>query len=383
MLMPASRCVDARRRRRVHARAGLLVLPVAMLLHGCGERPTTEAQPRYVRTLRIGGPADTLGHSVPAFPAVVLPRTESLLAFQVPGRIITRLVDVGTQVPSGAELAQLDPTDLALAAEGARAGLRAAEADATTAATELVRTRELHAQQLLPDAALERAIAAAASTAARRDDARARAEAAESATRHATLVAPSGGVITAVQAEVGQVVGAGQPVLTLARSGALDVAIDVPESTRRTLRLGQVAQVTWERASSEPSAPAHRATIREISPSPDVVTGAYRVRLALAPTDSTPPTLGQSAVVRLASVAAPGERSIPSSALVQTRSTPGVWVLGPNRDRALFRPVEVARVGDGQVTIRRGLSVGDEIVTGGANRLDTGLVITPWDGRLP
>lgn len=375
---------------RVGARATLPILRVlayivpgsTMLLAGCGDPPAAEVRALPVRTMRIGADTSTLAGGV-SYAGVIVARTEAAVAFQVPGRIVARLVDVGQPVASGTPLARLDASDFTLNAESARASLRAADADAQTAAADLARARELHQQRILADAAMERAVALAATAASRRDDARARLAAAENAVRYATLIASEAGVVTAVMGEVGQVVAPGQPVVTIAREGAREVAIDVPEGRVASLRRGERARVSLIAADDASAAMALSATVREVAPAADPVTGTYRIRLALSASAAAAPQLGRSAVVVFEAPRQAGLVTIPSAALVRTADVAGVWVLGPKRDRLRFQAVEIARLGDGEVVLRSGLRSGDEIVSAGANRLDSAVVVKPWKGRLP
>lgn len=365
------------------ARAVLIVSCGILLLSACNERAdVVKVEPRPVRTMRITSAGNSASQEE-RYPGVIIPRIETSLGFQVPGRIVARLVDVGSRVAEGTALARLDARDLALGVESARAALNAAVTESQTTAAELARSRELHAQRVIADAALERAVASAASAAARRDDAKARLTTAENAGRYATLTAPAAGVVTALLAESGQVVAAGQPVVTLARAGEIEVAIDVPEGRIAAVRQGQRASVTLVDGTADLPRAVWQATVRETAPAADPVTGTYRVRLALVRGDAPLPVLGRSAIVGFASTGEVGAYTIPASAVVQTGRTPGVWLLSGQRDRVRFRAIEIGRIGDGDVVVRRGLSTGDEIVVAGANRLDSALVITPWEGRLP
>jgi membrane fusion protein, multidrug efflux system len=354
---------------------------VLIVASGCADNTTPAATARPVRTMVIGA-ADAAPPSAERYDGVIVARTEAAIGFQVPGRLIARLVNVGARVTPGMALARLDTRDLTLAVDAARAALAGTEADAATATRDLQRTRELHAQQISNDEALERITAAAAGAVARRDDARARLATAENALRYGTLVAPESGVITTVFGEVGQVVAPGQPIVIVAHEGSVEVAIDVPERRIARFAVGQPAAVNTLAPDDTSPAPEWQATVREVAPAADPLTGTYRVRLALV-TAPSKPALGQTASVRLPRESAPGVVTIPSTALVQTTADPGVWLLSANGDRLQFRAVRVLRMGDGVVSVRDGLRAGDEIVIAGANRLDGTLAVRRWEGGVP
>src|SRR5690606_9298769 len=64
--------------------------------------------------------------------------------------------------------------------------------------------------------------------------------------RYTTLVADVSGVVTAVEAEPGQVVAAGTPVVRIAQDGPRDVVFAVPEDKVMAVRPGsEVAVRLW------------------------------------------------------------------------------------------------------------------------------------------
>ena len=64
------------------------------------------------------------------------------------------------------------------------------------------------------------------------------------AVSYATLKADRAGIVTAVSAEPGQVVSAGQPIVTVADAGETEIALAVPEQDAGRLAIGQGAKVT-------------------------------------------------------------------------------------------------------------------------------------------
>jgi len=217
------------------------------------------------------------------------------LAFQVGGRIARLATDEGRPVQAGAVLAELDATDLALAAQraraqadaaaralaslqagarpqelrAARAALVQAQADRRLADDQVERTRQLVAQDFLSRDQMDRARAAADAAAARveqaqaqlallqagarrqdveraaaeADAARAAAELAERQLGHVSLVSPVDGLVSVRLAEAGQVVAAGQPVLRVAELTRPWVRAYLPGPALPRVKLGQRAEV--------------------------------------------------------------------------------------------------------------------------------------------
>ncbi|MBU2410079.1 MAG: efflux RND transporter periplasmic adaptor subunit, partial [Gammaproteobacteria bacterium] len=190
-------------------------LPLALLaLAGCTRPPAPEEPVRAVKVVTVG--ASDYG-TEPEFSAEVRARIESNLGFRVAGKITRRNVDLGQHVQVGQVLAQLDPQDFRLAADAARAQQAAALTNRDLAEADLKRYRELRAQNFISAAELERRESTYKSAVAQLQQAQAQLATQGNQTNYTTLVADAAGVVTAVQAEPGQVVSAGAPVLRIAQ----------------------------------------------------------------------------------------------------------------------------------------------------------------------
>lgn len=84
-------------------------------------------------------------------------RTESRLGFRVGGKISPRAADLGDAVKVGQVLAQLDPQDLQLGQESARAALSAAQVNLDQAAADFKRFKDLRDQGAISSADLSAA----------------------------------------------------------------------------------------------------------------------------------------------------------------------------------------------------------------------------------
>ncbi len=144
------------------------------------------------------------GRSV-AMAGTVVPRIESTLGFRVAGKIVERLVDVGAQVQPGQVIARLDPADYRLAVDNAHAALVSAEADGQRAKSDHERYQALRTSAAYMAQTAELRQSAAATAQARVEQARSQLASAENNLRYTELHADVAGVVTAVVAEVGQV----------------------------------------------------------------------------------------------------------------------------------------------------------------------------------
>ena len=300
------------------------------------------------------------------------------LAFRVSGKIIDRPINLADRVTAGQVLARLDPTDRRLAVEAAESAQTAATAEAENARAIFARYENLaqHSGAIAPtDYDSKRADMRAAD--ARLEQAKRQLAMARAQQSYDTLTAGADGVITALPAEVGQVVASGQSVASLALTKETEIVVDVPENRLHDVREAQeVGIVLW-------AAPNHplKGRLREIGAVADPATRTFAAKISIlnAPPDLV--ELGMTATVRFDGAPSPPVVVLPASALSGSAEKPSVWVLHEAEHRAEPRSVTVLRYGaDGTVTIGGGLTAGEKVVTAGADLLDRDLPVTAWDG---
>lgn len=353
---------------RMRFMASLVLAGAALggLLAGCSRPEPAEEPVRSVRTLTVA--PQSAGMTL-EYAAEVRARTESRLGFRVAGKMVRRHVDLGDSVKAGQVLAQLDPQDLRLGQEAARASLFAAQANFEQAQADFNRFKELRDQGFISSAELERRDTALKAAEAQLVQARAQASVQGNQAAYATLVADAAGVVTAVEAEPGMVLGAGTTVLRLAHDGPRDVVFSVPEDKVNVMKdlaaQGQVLKVQlWDEA-REPLP----ARIREIAAAADPVTRTYLVK---ADVGQVALKLGQTATVIVQLPAAEGAIKLPMSALREEQGRTTVWVVDPASMTVQVRPVTVAGADENLVVIADGLVPGDRVVTAGVHVLTAG-----------
>ena len=351
------------------------VLALAMLpwLGACSGDPA----PTPPRRVLVAHPSPIAVADADAYAGEIRAREETTLSFRVGGKLVRRLVDVGDRVRRGQLLAEIDPGDLRLQAQAAQAQLAAAEAELARATADRGRFQALAAQQLVSRSALDAQQATWAAAAGQVRAARASLDVARNQAGYSRLSAPADGVIAARQAEAGQVLAPGQPVFTLAASGAREVAIALPESRVQAFRVGQPATVElWN--STGTRLPAR---IREIAPAADPVARTYAARVALQGDAAV--ELGQSARVYFAGdgkARADGTLDLPMSAVQRDADgSAAAWVVDPSTRKVRLVAVTVARFGQDRVRVRAGVLASDWIVAAGGHLLREGEVVAPVD----
>lgn len=334
---------------------------VVALLAGCGKPDAVPESQRPVLTRRVGLDGEAVGI---AYTGEIRSRYETPLAFRVPGKITERLVNVGDTVKAGDVLARLDPADARLAQASAQAQL-------DLAAAELRRYRDLRTRNFVSQSALDAKETAYAS-------ALSQADLAKNQSVYTVLRADKAGVIDQVNAEVGQVVAAGQAVMRHSRLDTPEVAIAVPESRVAELRVGQAATIRlWADGQV-----GYRGHVRELAAVADAATRTYAARVTIDNPDGRF-RLGMTARVEFASASgrvAAVVQTIPLGALFQHEGKPAVWVVGADQTVAL-RPVVVQSYGEREVLLAGGVQADDRIVIAGVHKLTSGEKIRAIDAQ--
>jgi membrane fusion protein, multidrug efflux system len=347
---------------------GLLLLAAMGVLSACSKPAPAEEPVRAVKVITVG--ADTQ-HANAEYAGEVQARVESRLGFRVPGKIIRRPVELGQRVKAGQVLAQLDPQDYKLSEAAARAQLAAAATNRDLAGADYKRYKDLKEQNFISSAELERRDSLFQAAQAQFDAARAQLSGQGNQAAYTTLVADVSGVVTAVDAEVGQVVAAGTPVLRIAQDGPRDVVFSVPEDKVQRLKVGTAAQVQlW---SSQALVPG---TVREVAASADPVTRTYAVRVALQAKDDVP--LGSTVSVTAAALGhgAQAVIKLPTSAMLRDGNSSAVWVLDLPSMTVQLTPVQIATADGNQAVVASGLQVGMQVVVAGVHVLSPGQKVT-------
>jgi RND family efflux transporter MFP subunit len=344
-----------------------------MVLLGCTPEDAPAAL-RLVRTLvvdpkSISEHRDVIGE--------VRPRYESDLSFRVAGKVLSRLVDVGASVKQGDTLATLDTQDY-------HNRLRSAEADVTSAEAALVEAQGAEGRQakLLKDGWTTRAtydtvLRNLRTAEARLAAARANLDLTRDQLNYTELKADFDGVITAVGAEAGQNVNAGQMIMKVARPDDRDGVFNIAETAFADLPEAHPEVIVWPLSNPDL---AVEGVVREISPVADPATRTYTVKVTLR---SPPPQLrfGMSIAGRLKGHAALAV-SLPFSAVLEKNGWPAVWVLDEGSSSLTLRPITVARYEANAVVVASGLVKGDIVVTAGVNTLTAGQKVRHGEAML-
>lgn len=333
-------------------------LLAALLLAACGNNAAPPAA-EPVRPALVQKLVPVAGSAANTYPGEIRARFETDMAFRIPGKIVSREVEVGSAVAAGTVLARLDPAD---------AGLRLSQAEAqlALALADVKRLRDLRTKNFISQSALEAKETEFKSLTAQADLARNQAA-------YAILRADRPGVVTAVSAEQGQVVAPGQPVVRLARPEELEVVVDIPENRRQEFRAAQQLSIMlWASPGKH-----YRGRLRELAPAADAATRTFRAKVSVLEPD-VEVRLGMTANVVLGSNAGKEIFVLPLSALTRIDSKPAVWVFDPATQAVSPRSVSLSDFsGEDQVSIADGLKAGEIVVIAGVHKLRAGQKVKP------
>ncbi len=342
---------------------------VLAMLSGCSRQ---EAPPEPMRAVKVVTAGEQGLQSESVYAGEVRARVESRLGFRVAGKLTQRWVEVGQRVSAGQVLATIDPQDYQLSAQAAQAQLLAAQTQRDVALADYKRYESLTAQGFISGAELERRQASLKAAEAALVQARSQSQALANQVGYAQLQATAAGVVTALEAEVGQVLAAGQPVLRLAHDGARDVVFSVPEQAIASFAIGMPMQ-----AQLAGSAQPLKGQVREVGASADPVTRTFTVKLGLAASERLP--LGTTVNVlasRQASLAMAQAIMLPTTALRQEGEGSAVWVLDEASMTVQSQKVTLGPVQAQHVAIASGLQPGQKVVVAGVHALSPGQKVT-------
>ena len=350
-----------------------LALLTCLLLQACSKPVPSEEPVRAVKVLTVG--LDAM-QSAAEYAGEVRARGESRVGFRVGGKLLRRNVDVGQHVRAGEVLAQLDPQDFKLAAEGARAQLAAAATNRDLALADYKRYKDLRDQNFISAAELERRDTALKAAQAQVDQAQAQWAGLGNQTGYANLLADVAGVITSVEAEPGQVLAAGTPVVRIAQDGARDAVFSVPEDKVGLLKVGSPVVVrAWATQKST------SGTVREVAASADPVTRTFTVKVGLGGSDTWP--LGSTVTVQPKALDRSGPQVIklPTSALQHDGEKAAVWVLDKATMTVRLQAIAIATADGNEVVVAQGLEPGMQVVSVGVHVLNPGQKVTLYQSK--
>lgn len=344
---------------------------VAIVLTGCGDKAHKQAPSvRPVRTISAPPPV-ALSSLIQT--GEIRAHEEVTLGFRLDGRILTRQAEVGDRVIAGQVLATQESETSRNQFSSAQADLNSARAAEQVAALSLRRM-----QLLMPSGAISRSQLDSAQ--ADWQAARAKRQSSEDALKNAQenvswtkLTAPADGMITQVSASAGQVVSAGQSVITLASGSLRDAVFDVADPQSVPQQADSLFTISLL---SAPSVVA-QGHFRDVSPQADPQTRTWRLRITL---NNPPPAMALGASVQLTlNASGPRLTALPASALTRSGDKPAVFIVDEKTLTLHLRPVVIGRYSTSEIFLSAGVQPGERVVIAGVSKLREGEKVMPGE----
>ena len=333
----------------------------AIIFTGCGEEKVEIEKPPIVKTQKVSF-ANLNSENV--YSGTVKGRYETKMSFQVGGKIISRNVQVGEVVSAGKNLMTLDAKDILQQNKNADAQVSAALSQLNLAKSNLERYSELFAENAVAAATLDNYKTQYDAAVANYNSAVAQSQQTKNALGYTNLTANASGVISEINVEVGQVVSAGQTVLTLIQTDELEVEINVPENKIAEINLNQPCEVNfWANNFSA------TGRVREISPIADQTSKTFAVKISLPQTQNLNLGMTASATFNSKNLQENNSVILPVSAIYQTENQMQVWIVENNK--VALKNISVKNLGENEVEVS-GLNSGEIVVVAGVHKLREG-----------
>ena len=303
------------------------------------------------------------------------PWQEAIIGAEANGLKITEVrVNVGDRVQRGDVLATLQADTLRAELAQAEAAWAEAMASAQEAKAQAERARSLQQQGFFSPAQLSQALAAEASALARGQSARAWVQLQNVRLSQTQVRAPDAGVISARQAAVGSVVGAGTELFRLIRQGRIEWRAEVTATEMAHIQVG--APVQLKAASGQ----VLQGKVRMVAPSVDAQTRNALVYVDL-PTQIGSARAGMFAQGEI-TLGQSQALTVPQTAVVVRDGFSYVYTVGDDQKVSQIK-VQTGRQSGDRVEVASGLKVDARVVAGGGAFLNHGDTVRVVDAPVP
>lgn len=366
--------------RRIQAAIACLVCAGALMTaSGCGPKEKEKGageSPPVVKGVTL---AEMKSEAVPDLleaVGTVRARNSALIAARIAGTVTALHVREGDRVARGKLLLTLEAAESAASAAGARAavveaerGVEEARARKRLAEATYERYQRLFAEQAVArqefenrQAEREVALQGEARAEARLVQAREGARAAGTLAGYTRVTAPVSGLVTGKSVDLGMTVFPGTPLMTVEEEGGYRLEVAAPETLAGKVRPGDSVKVAVEGG----AAPLE-GRVAEVVPTVDPASRTFTVKVDVAAKGLRSGMYGRASFPA-------GTRTgllVPKGAIVERGALTSVWVVGKD-DIARMRLVKSGRTVGEKVEILAGLSGGERIVVGGAEKVVDG-----------
>jgi membrane fusion protein, multidrug efflux system len=346
-------------------------LGTAVFIAACGAQAHAQAASRQKYVLHvIAMKAHEADATMPLRVTGIVAAAESRdIAFRVGGTVVKRDVQTGDLVHAGQILARLGTAELQANITAAEADVASAKASLDLAQSDLKRQKSLLDKGFTTRSAFEQATKTVSVAEASLKIAESQLQIARDNLSYAELKAGADGIVTSTNVEVGQVVQAGQTVITLAAGDKKQAVFDVSEAILASASMAEPKIFL----AADPSITT-KAKIAEVSPTVNRLTGTVRIKADLI---DPPARMSLGAAVTGEGTSKPVHGFIlPYEALSRYGDKPAVWIINESNGTVQPRSIELLAFNGPNMVVRGELKDGDLVVTGGTSFLSPGLKVS-------
>jgi RND family efflux transporter MFP subunit len=345
----------------------LILVIVVIVIKSVGGTSKKE-QEKLIRPVQVVKVAHKIAGQSLSLTGEILAKNEIDLSFRIDGKLIERLVSVGDLVTTGQIVARLDPQDVKDNLIAAKSNLNAAQAALDQATSNEGRQKILLSKGVVTNAKYEDALSQLQSAQAKVEGAEANLSQAQNRVEYTNLKVDTAGIVTAVKAEAGEIVRAGQAVMRIATNEGKDAVFNVPEQLFQSKPSND--QLTVEVSLSHDPSIKTTGIVREVSPQADSVSRTFTVKVGLK---NPPEALKLGSTVTGSVTLNKGSAiELPVMSLNKSNSSPAVWVVNPGDNTVSLRDVKIIGYNQDSVIIAEGLENGELVVTAGVHSLYPG-----------
>jgi RND family efflux transporter MFP subunit len=361
-------------------RAAALLMAAAFMavISGCsgnGEKNEQKSPVSVVKGISFEVVGESTVNDETEAVGTVKSRNSSAIAARIAGTISAVMVKEGERVAKGKLLLIIDAAESHASAAGARSAAdeagrgvdeamaRKRLAEATFGRYSSLFSEQAVTRQEFDGKRMEREVARQSLARARAGFNRAREEsrAAGAIAGYTRVVAPIGGIVTGKSVDAGMTVFPGTPLLTVEEEGHYRLEAALPESMMGRVKPGDQLRVAIDGIGVE------NGKVAEVVPAVDPSSRTFTVKVDIAAKGLRSGIFGRAYLP----VGSHRGIMVPRGALKENGALTSVWVVGKD-NIARMRLVRTGRESDGRVEVLSGLSSGERIAVGVADKIVDG-----------
>jgi RND family efflux transporter MFP subunit len=349
----------------------LIVLLIVSAVAAACQRKNAAPQEEVVRPVRVEQPRLSSANGSHTFSGTVKAGTETKLSFKVGGTLTKLNLKVGDELNKGQFVASVEARDQSLQVQSMQANVTQAEAQLRNAEAQYQRVRALYANNNSTRTELDSARMAHDSAKASLAATKKQLELAHAQAGKTVLRSPLAGVVAQVNAESGENVSPGQPIVVLNSGSRAEVEVAVPETIISRIKVGQPGTATLAALDGKQLP----VSVTEVGVTTSQTKTTYPVVLAFDEEDeSVRSGMVAEVSITLGSSHKP-QLLVNPKAVGEDRNGRFVFVAVPAGEGFATverRPVEVGQIGTDGMEITSGVKATELVVTAGLTYLTDG-----------